>query len=353
MVPADMKKQKDPAARMYKRSMLLMRYGCSIASVFLCAFLLACGAQKSETIPPADTAFSLAATEASEQGTLPSASFAPAPKESAEQTPEPSATVSFVDRVVCTADEFVHIRERSGTDAGIAGIFPAGENAGVIEYADGWALLSYRGLTGYVSRDYIVSQSAPEGLVPTGEFAAILVNPTHALPEDFKVSLADFEGGQVDTRILDVSEQMFADAKADGISFQLVDAYRSYDRQNELFRQKVESYTAQGMSPGEAEDKAATITARPDTSEHQTGLALDIVTSSYAIMDSGFADTKAYKWLAANAQNYGFTMRYGQDKSSVTKVIYEPWHWRFVGVEAATEMKQSGMCLEEYLGVMD
>jgi D-alanyl-D-alanine carboxypeptidase len=146
---------------------------------------------------------------------------------------------------------------------------------------------------------------------------------------------------------------MFAAAKADGVKLQLVDAYRSYSRQKELFEAKVKSYLDKGYSRKDAEKKAATITARPNTSEHQTGLALDIVTPSYTKRDKGFAETDAFKWLNANAQDYGFTLRYKKDKVSITGVIYEPWHWRFVGTEAAKAMKKSGECLEEYLGAAD
>lgn len=186
--------------------------------------------------------------------------------------------------------------------------------------------------------------------VPVGEWAAILVNPTHLLPDNFEVSLADFQGGQVDARIGEVSRRMFSDAQAEGISLVLVDAYRSYDRQNALYQKKVDSFLAKGYNREEAEKEAATITARPNTSEHQTGLALDIVTSSYKARDKGFAKTKAYQWLDANAHRYGFTLRYQENKQSITKVIFEPWHWRFVGVEAAAAMKDSGECYEEYMG---
>ncbi len=112
----------------------------------------------------------------------------------------------------------------------------------------------------------------------------------------------------------------------------------------------MDSYIAKGYSRADAEAEAATITARPNTSEHQTGLALDIVTPSYTRRDKGFANTEAFKWMSANAQDYGFTLRYPQGKQEYTRVIYEPWHWRFVGVEAAKAMKQSGQCLEEYWG---
>ncbi len=110
------------------------------------------------------------------------------------------------------------------------------------------------------------------------EWELILVNPSHTLPADFSVDLADFEGGQVDARILAVCEEMFADAEADGVDLELVDAYRSRELQSDLFEEKVESYMEKGYGREDAETEATTITARPDTSEHQTGLALDIVT---------------------------------------------------------------------------
>lgn len=193
------------------------------------------------------------------------------------------------------------------------------------------------------------SSPEEENEVPTGDWALILINPTHFLAEDFKVALADFETGQVDARIADTCERMFAHAKKDGVSFQLVDAYRTYDRQNQLYQKKVQSYVDKGYSRVDAEIEAATITARPNTSEHQTGLALDIVSPSYRVRDGGFAKTEAFLWLKDHAHEYGFTMRYPENKISMTGVIYEPWHWRFVGVEAASSMKESGQCLEEYL----
>ena len=128
-----------------------------------------------------------------------------------------------------------------------------------------------------------------------------------------------------------------------------MDAYRSYETQNAQYHKKVNSYIAKGYSREDAEVKAATITARPNTSEHQTGLALDIVTPSYTKRDKGFANTDAFFWLYANAQDYGFILRYKQDKQEITKVIYEPWHWRFVGAQAARAIKQSGECYEEYM----
>lgn len=264
-------------------------------------------------------------------------------------TPTQTPKYAFVGEVMCTADEFVNIRENAGTDSEIIGTFPSGETADVIEYLGDWAHISYGGVVGYVSRGYTISLCIPSVAVPMGDWAKILVNPTNLLPDEFTVSLADFEGGQVDERILEISEQMFADAKNDGVIFRLVDAYRSYETQSEQFESMVQRYLDKGYNRADAEVKAAAITARTNTSEHQTGLALDIVTPSYTKRNSGFAETDAFKWLDTNAHNYGFTLRYKLGKEEITKVIYESWHWRFVGVQAAAAMKESGECYEEYL----
>ncbi|MGI5907433.1 MAG: D-alanyl-D-alanine carboxypeptidase family protein [Christensenellales bacterium] len=286
----------------------------------------------------------------------------PAKTPAAATASEAATAYAFVGKAVCTADEFVNIRAGAGTGTDKIGTLPAGKTVNVIGYDGAWVHISYGGLVGWVRSDYLGSggnDSAKSDSgdapidVPMGGWATILVNPSHPLPDGFSIAVADFEGGQVDKRILTVCRRMFADAKEDGVTLRLVDAYRSYARQNELYQKKVDSYIAKGYGRKEAEKKAATITARPNTSEHQTGLALDIVTPSYTIRDKGFARTKAFKWLDAHAQDYGFTMRYRADKVSITKVIYEPWHWRFVGVQAAKAMKKSGQCYEEYLGKVD
>ena len=119
--------------------------------------------------------------------------------------------------------------------------------------------------------------------------------------------------------------------------------------QQQLFDRSQQAYMAQGMSEEEAYAKTATETAIPGTSEHQTGLAADIVTPTYQMLDAGFADTPAGQWLSEHAAEYGFVLRYPQDKQEVTGIIYESWHYRFVGKTHAKLMKESGLCLEEYL----
>lgn len=323
------------------------KWGRTAALMLAALTLCACAAQDQppvtgETATPIPTAT-----------TAPTATPAPtpipttAPEETPTATPEP--TVAYVAQAVCIADEYVNIRAEAGKNADALGKLPAGKTANVISYDDGWANIEYDGIVGYVSRDYLIRLQSPEIAVPSGDWMMTLVNKQSLLPDDFTVSTADFQGGEVDARILDICKQMFADAKEDGVTFKLVDAYRSFKTQSALYEKKVQSYIAQGYSRADAEVKAATITARPNTSEHQTGLALDIVTPSYTKRDKGFAKTRAFKWLEANAANYGFIMRYPEGKTDITGVIFEPWHWRFVGTEAAKAMKASGECLEEYL----
>ncbi len=271
-------------------------------------------------------------------------------EETAQPTPMVTATPAptYIGQAVCTAKEYVNIRAEENTKSEALGKLPAGETADVISADGDWAKIDYEGITGYVSREYIMMLREPDIDVPSGDWALILVNQKSLLPDGFTVETADFKSGQVDARILEICAQMFEDAAEDDVKFKLVDAHRSYKTQSALYEDKVQSYINKGKSREDAEVEAATITARPNTSEHQTGLALDIVTSSYTKRNKGFANTKAFKWLDTNAANYGFIMRYPKDKRDITGVIYEPWHWRFVGVKAAKAIKKSGECLEEY-----
>ena len=322
-----------------------------LAAVFCIAVVLLNACTTPDAAPEPTEITTPAATPSPDPSPTPSPTPAASLASVATTAPEP--TISYAGQVICIANEFVNIRSAASADSDITGTFPAGDTADVMSFEDGWAYIVYDGIVGYVSTDYTVVKHTPESPVPTGDWTQILVSPTSYLPEGFEVTLADFETGQVDARILDVCNEMFAAAAEDGVTLQLVDAYRSRERQSALFEEMVSRYTSRGYSRANAETKAATITARPDTSEHQTGLALDIVTPSYTKMNKGFANTDAFKWLNANAQFYGFTMRYPADKVDITGVIYEPWHWRFVGTKAAAAMKQSGQCFEEYLGEAD
>jgi D-alanyl-D-alanine carboxypeptidase len=178
----------------------------------------------------------------------------------------------------------------------------------------------------------------------------ILANAENPLPDGYgPPELAEITPQwHVDSRIDDPVLKMLAEAREDGVSLVIVSAYRPEEKQRELFLSKTQEFVAAGRDEAEAAEAAATIVARPGTSEHQTGLALDIVTADYTNLDEGFADTPAAKWLFENAGEYGFILRYPADKTEITGIIFEPWHYRYVGVENARAMREKAMCLEEY-----
>ena len=134
-------------------------------------------------------------------------------------------------------------------------------------------------------------------------------------------------------------------AADDGVTLISVSAYRSYNYQNTLYKNRVERCKREeGLDDEAAKKKAATIVAVPGTSEHHLGLAVDINS-----VETSFENTAAFRWLQKHAADYGFIMRYAEDKQAITKIIYEPWHYRYVGVEHAKAMGELGMCMEEYI----
>lgn len=159
---------------------------------------------------------------------------------------------------------------------------------------------------------------------------------------NYAPKLGTIEGQQLDARVIDAMKSFAAAARAQGLSVYLSSGYRSYDEQNYLYKRKVAQY-------GEAE--AAKIVAPPGTSEHQTGLACDITDKYYQSKDSSLENTALYQWMSQHCQEYGFIVRYPKDKEDVTGIIYEPWHFRYVGVEAATYIMSKGLCLEEFVAL--
>lgn len=193
----------------------------------------------------------------------------------------------------------------------------------------------------------------PQNPASASDWEMILVNQDNPLPEGYLPELETVTGSyRVDTRIADSIRRMFADAKESGINLMLCSAYRSEERQTENFNNKKQEYINQGKTEAEAIAVTATIIAEPGTSEHHTGLAVDIVTTTYQVLDSGFENTPAFKWLNENAHKYGFILRFPKDKVDITGIIYEPWHYRYVGVENAAIIKASGLCLEEYVALL-
>ena len=175
-----------------------------------------------------------------------------------------------------------------------------------------------------------------------------LVNSSYRIPDDYEPDLVYVcgSGERLDRKVAEHYEEMYNAAQKEGINLAPCSGYRSYELQERNYNNKVSFYESQGYSNKDAKVKAATIIMTPGSSEHNLGYAMDIV-----CVDEWFEDTAEFKWLTENAADYGFIMRYPKDKQDITKVIYEPWHWRYVGVELAKELKDSGLVLEEYMGV--
>lgn len=181
------------------------------------------------------------------------------------------------------------------------------------------------------------------------DWRLILINKQHSIPEDYTFSLGTIAGSlQCDERILDDLRRMLTAAQEDGVSLVVCSPYRSSERQVYLFQRKIKRYMAEGMSYMEAYQLGSQAVTVPGNSEHEVGLALDIVCNSYMNLDEGFCDTEAGKWLAAHSCEYGFILRYPEGKEYETGIEYEPWHFRYVGVDAATLIMENGWCLEEF-----
>ena len=173
-----------------------------------------------------------------------------------------------------------------------------------------------------------------------------LANYENILPEDFEVEVADIDDTrQFDARAIKYLKQMMNDMLKDGISnIWVQSAYRSVERQKELYDNSVQKYLKQGKTQEEAEKLTEEYINKPGASDHNLGLAVD-----FNNVDNNFEDLDGFKWLKENAENYGFILRYPKDKEDITKISYESWHWRYVGEEHAKKMNELNMCLEEYI----
>ena len=176
------------------------------------------------------------------------------------------------------------------------------------------------------------------------EWNLIIVNRWNELPEDYSVELTELSNGQtVDSRIYPYLQEMFDAARAEGIYPIVREGYRTAEEQQEILDEKIQIYINQGYSQSRAERTAKEWVALPGTSEHQLGIAVDINADK-----SKCSNEEVYTWLAENAFKYGFVLRYPMGKQEITGTSYEPWHYRYVGEEAALEIYEQGICLEEY-----
>ncbi len=182
------------------------------------------------------------------------------------------------------------------------------------------------------------------------DWKLILVNKQNMVPSDYSFELGTIRGSiQADVRILDELSQMIEAAKKDGVTLTVCSGCRDYNRQTVLFDKKIRNYMGSGMSYFDAYSIASQAVTIPGKSEHQIGLALDIISNNYSSLNEGFGDTEAGKWLVENSDRYGFILRYPLGKENITGIEYEPWHFRYVGQEAAKVITQQGITLEEYV----
>ena len=182
------------------------------------------------------------------------------------------------------------------------------------------------------------------------EWNLLLVNPWNRVPENYEPELTYLRNGQaVDSRCYPELQQMIDDCRAAGFEPLICASYRTIEKQEALFEDKEANLIREGYPENEVEAEAAKVVAYPGTSEHQLGLALDIVDVSYQQLDTEQENTPVQQWLMKNSWKYGFVLRYPADKSDITGIIYEPWHYRYVGKEAAAEIYENKLCLEEYL----
>ena len=200
------------------------------------------------------------------------------------------------------------------------------------------------------AQDNIPSASEPRA---DTLWASYLIHAANPLDSDFTVGLATAVGSfMLDERCAGYARQMLEDAKKDGIELTVVSAYRSVQKQQENLESYTERLISLGHSSTEARKLAEKEIALPYTSEHNAGLALDILTpdwwETHDDVTADFDKTEQFRWLSENAHKYGFIMRYPREYEDVTGIIYEPWHYRFVGVYYANEIRESGLPLEYF-----
>lgn len=196
-----------------------------------------------------------------------------------------------------------------------------------------------------------VGGALSSGQADKADWRLTLVNASHPLEDGYVPELAEIENNYYfDARAVGALQDMLADGRKEGLDFWVCSAYRTIEKQTELYEDKVRRLEAEGMSRQEALSGAAAVVAYPGTSEHNLGLAVDIVARDYQLLDERQEETAEQQWLMKNCWRYGFILRYPTDKTEVTGIIYEPWHYRYVGREAAEEITRQEICLEEYLG---
>ena len=193
----------------------------------------------------------------------------------------------------------------------------------------------------YLQKPYVYSSVDPISEINP----LILVNSENAFPDNVNLNLVSFNGYQVADTIYNDLARMYNAALNDNITLKINNAYRSKDEQNQIFESKMHAYENEGYTKEKAYEQTTLTVQVPGYSEHETGLAIDF--SNEGHYDE---NEKMWEWLKNNAYKYGFILRYPEDKYEITKINYEPWHYRYVGKKAAKDITNKNLTLEEYLG---
>lgn len=192
-------------------------------------------------------------------------------------------------------------------------------------------------------------------VIDPNDWRLVLASPAHQLPQEeiASVKIEKAHGYQMDERIIPELNQMFDDAQAAGHSLSICSGYRTYSGQQKLLDERIKKCQKKGYSYEKAYNESIRYVQLPGCSEHNVGLALDITPKSNLNLVASLENTKEIQWLHQNCYRYGFIVRYpkAQEKQDITGITYEPWHFRYVGVEHATKITELGVTLEEYLGV--
>ena len=200
------------------------------------------------------------------------------------------------------------------------------------------------------SADYEIERQEELVINPEDMWCLILTNAEYPVPEDYAVTLKDVPGTdqKVDERIYEPLMNMLEAMKEEGLSPVVCSGYRTLDKQEKLFNRKVSAYVKKGRSKEESYTLARQTLSIPGSGEHCLGLAVDFYTRSYHQLERAFEETPEGKWLREHAQDYGFTLRYDEGKEEITGIGYEPWHFRYVGIDVARYLKEHNLSLEEF-----
>ena len=207
------------------------------------------------------------------------------------------------------------------------------------------------------SRDNLLGLTAAEAKAMLADPLMILVNHTNKMPENYTFETAECGSKTAVNKTLQtVACNAFLElqkaAAAENVTVWMQSGYRSVKYQTSLYERKTKYYLDKGYDNATAKEKAAAVVNPPGYSEHNCGLAADLNSPEHTGLDEGFEKTAAFRWLCEHAGDYGFILRYPKDAEDKTEIIYEPWHWRYVGVENAAKINASGLCFEDYIAAL-